>query len=186
MKYAFCLAVVFVMMSVVTQASAEEWVLAGESRKPYLSCNTNSGKRLNWTKPVLRGTGGPQSIEREGEIDGRVLYEDRDVMSVVEWTRPVHDRNVDKLVIHLSASDMRNRTSLRVTPQIVLEGGSGYGGGDYSVYASPPARGAAGPVGALISSVVNRNYRAFDLIIYITNGGSCYDYPVTYHFRRVG
>ncbi|NEX23612.1 hypothetical protein G3480_25615 [Thiorhodococcus mannitoliphagus] len=185
MKVALLVALLVAAAHAVAQNADPEWVLAGETRKPYLSCNQpkDNGYQLNWTRPVVDGSGS-QGIGSEGEIDGRVLYEGNESMSVVEWTKPIHDRRIGKLVMHLSASDMRRRSTLRVQTSI-SNGGSQYGG-VYSVYASPPSSSASGPAGTLISSVVNVDrYQDFDLKVSITNGGNCYEEPVIYHFRRV-
>lgn len=185
MKVRYIIVLLVFVVSGAVDAADPEWVLAGESRKPYLSCNQprDNDLNLNWTKPVVRGSR-PQGVEREGEIDGRVLYEGSDYMSVVEWTKPIHDQRIGKLVIHLSANDMRKRSTIRVGTEVLTGGGSSRYGGQYWVYASPNYRPS--PVGALISSIVNRSdVQNFDLKVLISNGGNCYDEPVTYHFRRV-
>ena len=187
MKVRYPIAMLVCVASATAQAADPEWVLAGETRKPYLSCNQpkDNGLHLNWTKPLVRG-GGQQSIESEGEIDGRVLYEGNEYMSVVEWTKPVHDRRIGQLVMHVSASDMRKRSSLRIQWSFSTRGPDGPYGWDYAVYASPPTPYAPGPTGMMSNSVVNKpQYQDFDLKVSISNGGNCYEEPVIYHFRRV-
>lgn len=185
MKVGVFVALLVASTAVTAQTAEPEWVLAGETRKPYLSCNQprDYGDDLHWTEPVIHGSGS-QGIENEGEIDGRVMYEGNEYMTVVEWTKPVHDRLISKLVIHLSASDMAKRSTIRVGTQILINGGTFGYGGEYWVYASSAYQPS--PVGALISRIVNEDrYQDFDLKLKISNGANCYDEPVTYHFRRV-
>ena len=165
-------------------ADAGQFTLVGETRKQYLNCNDlESDKRLSWAEAVLDTSAAPTGIEREGEIDGRALYEGEDILSLVEWTKPVHHPNLDKLVIHFAASDMSKTTTLRVRADITVGSNTRFGDG-YAVFASRVTHGAISS-GAYISSIVNQKYPSFYLRIRVSDGGSCWDDPVVYHFQRV-
>lgn len=185
MKAKYFILLIFFLVAGAVHASEPQWVLDGASRKPYLSCNQSrdNGLKLNWTQPVLEGSR-PRGIENEGEIDGRVLFEGQNYASVVEWTLPIHDQRIGKLAIHLAANDMSRRSTLRVGTSLLIRDGSSEYGGQYWVYTSTDYRPSH--VGSLISSIVNEDdLQDFDLKILISNGGSCYEEPVTYHFRRI-
>lgn len=166
-------------------AGADQYRLVGETRQDYLECEVPSDDvRLSWASAFIDTTSGPVGIEREGEIDGQALYEGEEIMSLVEWTRPVLDPNRNKLVVFLAASDMDRPTSLRVRAELYRPGRGGFGSG-YQVFASKVTQNAVS-AGAYVSSIVDQGYPAFDLHISISDGGPCTDNSVVvYHFERV-
>jgi len=97
------------------QADPGRFRLVGATRSDDLNCEgPASDKRLSWAEALLDSSASATGIEREGEIDGRARYAGEEIMSLVQWTRPVHDPSRDRQVIFLSAADMNRPTALRL------------------------------------------------------------------------
>nr|WP_321466576.1 hypothetical protein [uncultured Desulfobulbus sp.] len=190
---------VLLAVPVTAQSELPQYVLYETVRKPVLSFPPNCNKQISWTQPIVKGNADPD-IEQEGEVDGRVLIDNAEpmtskdkVMSLIEWTKPVHDMRVDRLVMHLAAQDMRRGTTLRA--QTAIEGmispgakSSNYGQA-YQVYTPYMKYLAGGGVvtglGGLVNTVVNQGFYEFRIRVQITDGGGCFEEPVIYTFRRL-
>lgn len=177
----------------VAQTPVPNYTLYQTVWKPYLAFPAGCRFQINWTKPIARGNVAPD-IEREGKVDGRALIEDADrkVMSLMEWTKPVHDKSVNRLVMYLAAQDMRANTTFRVNAQIQSirrpgEKFSGYGPA-YVVFTRYMKTIAGGGVvtglGGLISTAVNQGFYEFHVRVQISSGGNCFEEPVVYKFRK--
>nr|WP_320011558.1 hypothetical protein [uncultured Desulfobulbus sp.] len=190
---------VLLAVPVVAQSKLPQYVLYETARKPVLSFSPTCNTQINWTRPILKGNAAPD-IEQEGEVDGRVLIENSEpmtsknkVMSLIEWTKPIHDMRIDRLVMYLAAQDMRRGTTLRVRTAIqgmVTPGAriSNYGP-DYQVF-TPYMKylaggGAITGLSALISTIVNQGWYEFYVRVQVSDGGNCFEQPVVYKFRRL-
>ncbi|MDD2468980.1 MAG: hypothetical protein PHI97_33845 [Desulfobulbus sp.] len=190
---------VLLAVPVVAQSEVPHYVLYETVRKPYLSFPPSCKNQISWTQPILKGNADPD-IEQEGEVDGRVLIDNGEpmtskdkVMSLIEWTKPVHDMRVDRLVMHLAAQDMRRGTTFRA--QTLIQGEISPGarisnyGPAYVVYTPYMKYLAGGGVvtglGGLVNTVVNQGYYEFRIRVQISDGGNCFEEPVIYKFRRL-